>query len=54
MEQGTDCRIEVTGCLDPHELEILQLEIRRLAKRYDAVVRCLRVQKAVTGANVDR
>ncbi len=27
-------RIEITGVLDRHEVEVLQLQIRRLAKRF--------------------
>jgi hypothetical protein len=45
MDQNEDCRIEVTGSLDPHTIEILQLEIRRLAKRCGFVISALRIEK---------
>jgi hypothetical protein len=47
MDQKDDCRIEIIGRLDPHAIEVLQLEIRRLAKRCGVVVSALRVEKAV-------
>jgi hypothetical protein len=40
-----DCRIEIIGSLDPHAIEILQLEIRRLAKRYGVLVSAARIEK---------
>jgi hypothetical protein len=30
-------RIEIVGDLDPHEAEALQLELRRLARRYGLI-----------------
>lgn len=42
-----DWRVEITGNLDPHATEILQLEIRRLAKSCGAVLKTLRLEKAV-------
>jgi hypothetical protein len=30
-------RIQIVGELDPHDAEALQLEIRRLAKRYNRI-----------------
>jgi len=40
-------RIEVTGSLDAHALEVLQLEIRRLATQHGVVVSALRIEKTV-------
>jgi hypothetical protein len=48
MDQKDDCRIEIIGSLDPHAIEALQLEIRRIAKRYGVVVSALRVEKGVS------
>ena len=30
-------RIQIVGELDPHDVEALQLELRRLAKRYERI-----------------
>jgi len=30
-------RIRIVGHLDPHDAEALQLELRRLARRYDRI-----------------
>lgn len=37
--------IELTGALDRQTAEALYLELRYLAKRYDATVRELRIEK---------
>ena len=50
MEQEERSRIEITGTLDAHALEALQLEIRRLAKQYGVVVSALRIEKTVDDA----
>lgn len=42
-------RLEITGALDRHALEALQLEIRRLSKRYGFDVQRLRVEKVRQG-----
>ncbi len=38
-------RIEITGTLDPHQVEVLQLELRRLAKRYGIEIKGLQVER---------
>lgn len=40
-------RIEIAGDLDRHAVEALQLEIRRLAKRYGVEIKGLRIEKVV-------
>ena len=42
-------RIQIVGNLDPHDAEALQLEIRRLAKRYGRI-RDLKIETARTKA----
>ena len=42
-------RIRIVGNLDPHDAEALQLEIRRLAKRYGRI-RDLKIETARTKA----
>jgi hypothetical protein len=39
-------RIELTGDLDRHAAEALQLEIRRLAKRYGIEIEEFRIEEA--------
>jgi hypothetical protein len=46
MDEKEDWRIEATGSLDPHTIEILQLEIRRLAKQCGVVISAMRIEKA--------
>ena len=40
-------RFEVTGDLDRHAVEALQLELRRLAKRHGVEIKVLRIEKIV-------
>ncbi len=40
-------RIRIVGNLDPHDAEALELEIRRLAKRYGRI-KDLRIESAKT------
>jgi|GEM_PF-3009368 type IV pilus biogenesis protein CpaD/CtpE len=47
-------RIEITGTLDRHGAEALQLELRRLAKRYGVEIKRLRVEKLKKGSSADR
>lgn len=47
-------RIEITGTLDRHAVEILQLELRRLAKRYGVEIKRLRVEKLKKGSSLKR
>ena len=47
-------RIEITGTLDRHEVEFLQLELRRLAKRYGVEIKRLRVEKLKKGSSAER
>ncbi len=42
--EADDC-IEIRGTLDRHAVEVLQLELRRLAKRYGVEVKGLRVER---------
>ena len=44
-------RIEITGTLNPHEMEVLQLEIRRLAKRHGVEIKGLRVERPEKGSS---
>jgi len=37
-------RIRIVGDLDPHDAEALQLEIRRLAKRYGRRIKELQIE----------
>jgi hypothetical protein len=39
-------RIEIVGELGPHDAEALQLELRRLAKRYGVAIDELSVEKS--------
>ncbi|HYS15347.1 MAG TPA: hypothetical protein VET45_00350 [Candidatus Binatia bacterium] len=41
-------RILIVGDLDPHDAEALQLEIRRLAKRYGRGIKELQIETART------
>ncbi len=43
-------RIEISGTLDRHEVEALQLELRRLAKRYGVEIKGLRVERREKGS----
>ncbi|HYS16323.1 MAG TPA: hypothetical protein VET45_05305 [Candidatus Binatia bacterium] len=43
-------RIRIVGILDPHDAEALQLEIRRLAKRYGRI-KDLQIETARTKAD---
>jgi hypothetical protein len=47
MDYEQDYRIEITGTLNPYDIEILQLEIRRLANQWGAVVSAVRLEKGV-------
>lgn len=38
-------RIEITGSLDRHAVEALQLELRRLAKRTGVDIQVLRIER---------
>ncbi|MBI3028003.1 MAG: hypothetical protein HYY64_00610 [Candidatus Rokubacteria bacterium] len=38
-------RVDLTGDLDRHAAEVLQLEIRRLAKRYGIEIEELRIEQ---------
>lgn len=38
-------RLEITGSLDRHAAEALQLEVRRLARRYGVEVRSVRIER---------
>ena len=40
---GEVCRIEISGDLDRHAAEALQLEVRRLAKRYGVDIKEIRI-----------
>jgi hypothetical protein len=44
-------RIEITGTLDRHALEMLQLEIRRLAKLHGVEIKGLRVERKQKGSS---
>lgn len=44
-------RIEITGTLDRHAVEILQLELRRLAKRYGVEIKELKVERPEKGSS---
>ena len=44
-------RIEITGTLDRHEVEVLQLELRRLAKRYGVEIKELQVERPEKGSS---
>ncbi len=44
-------RIEITGTLDRHAVEVLQLELRRLAKRYGVEIKRLRVERREKGSS---
>ncbi len=44
-------RIEITGILDRHEVEVLQLEVRRLAKRYGVEIKELQVERPEKGSS---
>jgi hypothetical protein len=41
----TDDRIAITGNMTRHDAEALQLEIRRLAKRYGVEIKALKVER---------
>lgn len=41
-------RFEITGEMDRAEAESLQLEVRRLAKRYGLDIQDLRIEEVVT------
>jgi len=43
-------RIEILGTLDRHAAEVLQLEFRRLAKRYGVEIKTLRVERIGKGS----
>ncbi len=43
-------RIEISGTLDRHAVEVLQLELRRLAKRYGLEIKGLRVERLEKGS----
>jgi hypothetical protein len=49
---GETYRIEVTGRLDRHETEALQLEIRALAKRHGLTVRDISVRRPLASGSV--
>jgi len=42
-------RIEIVGELDPHAAEALQLELRRLAKRYGGAIDELSIETSTLG-----
>jgi len=42
-------RIEIVGELDPHDAEALQLELRRLAKRYGGAIDELSIETSTLG-----
>jgi hypothetical protein len=44
-------RIEITGTLDRHALEALQLEIRRLAKIHGVEIKGLQVERTEKGSS---
>jgi len=46
-------RIEITGTLDRHAVEALQLEVRRLAKRYGVEIKGLRVERREKGSSAE-
>ncbi|HWT82001.1 MAG TPA: hypothetical protein VN648_24705 [Candidatus Methylomirabilis sp.] len=48
-----DNHIEITGTLDRHGVEILQVELRRLAKRYGVEIKGLRVERREKGSSVE-
>lgn len=43
-------RIEITGTLDRHAVEVLQLELRLLAKRYGVKIKGVRVERRKKGS----
>jgi hypothetical protein len=43
-------RIEISGTLDRHAVEALQLELRRLAKRFGVEIKELRVERPEKGS----
>jgi len=43
-------RIEITGTLDPHEVEAIRLELRRLATRYGIQIESLDVERPAQDA----
>ena len=44
-------RIEITGTLDRHEVELIQLELRRLVKRYGVKIKGPRVERREKGSS---
>jgi len=44
-------RIEITGILGRHQDEVLQLELRRLAKRFRVEIKELRVERPEKGSS---
>ena len=46
-------RIEIIGTLDRHAVEVLQLEIRRLAKRFGIEIKTLRVEGLGKGSSAE-
>ena len=48
-----DHHIEITGTLDRHAVEALQLEVRRLAKRYGVEIKGLRVERREKGSSAE-
>ena len=47
-------RIEIIGTLDRHAVEVLQLEVRRLAKRFGVEIKTLRVERLGKGSSAKR
>ena len=43
-------RIEIIGTLDRHAVEVLQIEVRRLAKRCGVEIETLRVERLGKGS----
>lgn len=45
--RGHASRIEIAGTFDPHTIELLQLELRRLAVRHGVEITSMRTEKKV-------
>lgn len=46
-------RVEIVGALDSHDAEALQLELRRLAKRYGVVIDELSIETSAQERDAD-
>jgi hypothetical protein len=44
-DSGKNHRIEITGVVDPHAIEALQLEVSRLARRHGIAIKEIRTEK---------